>query len=217
MLRSLLAAVIVCTAGMLPARAHGQARAYQHDTYYSLPHFSTGLRLGGGFFTDSNARDLYDGLFYSGVDFKLHFYNLPLAAQTSFDFAGGDGNDPFEFGFAADDIDIFLFNWRVSVLLEPPPAYLGDQYFYVQPYIGGGVGVHHVDEEISSFAGPFFIEDNESRSAFGWHALAGIDFVFGSHASFGVEAMYSDASMDTPLTDLEVGGWAISASFKWHF
>jgi opacity protein-like surface antigen len=208
---------ILVVAVLLPAGVHAQGRAYQRSSYPSLPPFSAGARLGGAFFTDSGARDLYDGLLHSGADFKLHFFNLPLAAQTSFDFSGGDGDDPAGLGFTAEDIDIFLFNWRVSLLLEPPPAYLGDRNFYVQPYVGGGIGVHFVEEEISS-RGPFFIaSESESRSAFGYHAVAGIDFVFASHASFGVEALYTDAAMDTPLTDHEVGGFAISASFKWHF
>jgi len=201
------------------------ARAQQIEVFQSelagMPQLSTSLRLGGGFFTDSDASDAYDGLASSGFDVKFHFGNLPLAAQTGMDFGYGDTNrsDLADAGILADDGDLFLFNWRFSVLLEPPPSYLGDRHFYVQPYVGGGIGVHYAEEEVE-VDGPFpftFIEEDRSETGFGWHAMAGIDFVFHSSLSVGLDVTYTDADMKTPITDLELGALTISAALKFHF
>ena len=83
--------------------------------------------------------------------------------------------------------------------------------------IGGGIGVHHADEELDVDTIFGYAREDSSETGFGYHALAGVDFVFASHFSLGVEGFYAETDFDTPISDLDLRGFSIAATFKVHF
>jgi hypothetical protein len=203
----------------IPSSAWGQ-QYYVEDRGF-FHYASAGLRVGGFVFSDSDADDIYGPLPVFGIDLiKFHFFDLPLAAQTSFDFAGGDGDpDVSGPGVIASDSDIFLFNWRLSLLVEPPPGAWGnrDGSFYVTPYAGGGIGVHYVEETVDVDTVSGSASDTNSDANVGFHIMAGIDFVFAWHFSAGVEFLYTTAEIDGADGDIDLGGFAVTANFKVNF
>ena len=215
---AVLALSLLCAA----PRAHGQEYWTVQDP---LANFSTGFRFGGYVLTDDDARDTYEGLGVFGIDLKYHFFDLPLALSTSFDFLGGDGDpdvtdpDVAVPGIVDADADVQLFNWRLTAVFEPPAGYFGDAYghFYVNPYVGGGLGLHYAWEEIEREGFFFRTETDESSTSIGFHGLAGIDFVFGTFFSAGLEVLYATSTVDGVVSAHDFDGFMITGSLRFFF
>lgn len=211
----LLALALACS-----TRGVATAQEYYVEPYDYFHLGSAALRLGGYVFTDDEAGDIYGALPLLGADFRYHFFSLPLAAQTSFDFAGGDGDPDISGpGVIESDSEIFLFNWRLSLLLEPPPGTFGtrDGSFYVTPYGGGGIGLHYVDEFVEVDTLTFSSEEDETNTDIGFHLVAGIDFVFAWHFSVGVEVFYATSDVDGVIDAIDTDGFGVTATIKANF
>ena len=207
---ALWAAVI----GFAPA----QAQEYWVEES-SRGHLSSGFRLGGYVFADEDLEDIYGGLGVFGLDLKYHLGDSPIAIQTSVDFAGGDGDLDDEPTVLESDADLHIFNWRLSLVLEPPPGYWGDPDtgFSVIPYLGGGIGYQYLREDIEVLTTDVFVDARESESAFGYHAFAGIDFLFDGNVSAGFEVLYTGSDAEGVLDRLDYDGFVFSGSLKFYY
>ncbi len=215
-LTALAAAAFLAGLGIANAQDYYQTAYYPHEHY-----FSVGIRAGGMVLTDEDARDIYDdGVGTFGLDFHFHFFDWPLATRGSFDFSAGDG-DPNESlpGVLDTDADLFLFNSRLSLVLEPPPGFWGSPNgdFYVTPYIGAGVGLHYVEEDVDRLTTFGITHDDDSDANIGFHLVGGIDFTFAEHYAAGLEVLYVHSNLDSTFSSVEFDGIGIMATFKLKF
>lgn len=183
------------------------------------PHLVGGVRAGGFAITDEDADEFYGGLIQYGADARLHIWKLPLAVQAGFDYAFGSGDSddyPGAEGIDAEG-DIVFQAYRLSVLLAPPPGLFGSSGFYVTPYVGGGLGYHILSVDITGDTPVGQLDESVTQTSEGYHALAGIDFVFGSLISVGLEVLWTTVKVEDPLeNELDFGGLSAALTLRVH-
>lgn len=188
------------------------------------PMLSLGLRVGSFSLLESDAQETYGLMPLIGADVKLHLGKLPLAAQTSIDWSFGTGevedkDVPGVTLLKDADSEINVYVWRLTAILEPAPGVWGspDGSFYVTPYVGAGIGLHIVDEEIDGDTALGELSEKASESVVGYHAIGGVDLVFRKSFSLGVEVMYTTAEIENALDeDLDIGGFGAMVTFRFH-
>ena len=181
----------------------------------SFPKTALGLRVGTFQFSDNLADEIFGNSFLVGFDAKHHIGDTPLGISASTDLAIGSG-DVQEFGTPVG-LDTFQLSLRVTGYLEPPPGFFSTDSgnFWVNPYLGAGVGVHFVDVSASALGARAAVSD----VAVGYHLVAGADFVFSRRFSIGPEILWTSADLsDMDFgSDSDVGGLTVSASLKFWF
>ncbi len=189
----------------------------------SFPWVTIGLRGGVFAVTDKDSDEVYGAMLMYGADLKVHIWKLPLAVQLGYDLAKGEGSTDDYAGMDGVDATgrVIFWNYRVSLILEPPPGLFGPKSggFYVTPYVGGGIGQHtiEIDLEGNTQLGPFDKEVRDQR--IGYHALLGIDFVFAKLFSVGLEFMWTTVEVEDPLDSdetLEYGGLSLGLTVRFH-
>lgn len=186
-----------------------------------FPNFTFGARGGSFYLNDSDTEDTYGLLPLIGADAKLHLGRIHLAIQTSFDwsFGTGDVDDIPGVTVVDSDSDITLYAWRVTALLEPIPGTWGSETggFYVTPYLGVGVGLHIVDQDVDADTTLGQLSESASESVVGYHAVGGIDFVFRKTFSIGAEILYTTARIEDALDEkIDIGGFGGTVTLRIH-
>lgn len=141
--------------------------------------------------------------------------------------------------FSSDNLDTRFSNFYISPSLK---AYLPIKDLRL--YIGAGPDYYYSVVKINYNLGTFSYNDTKSYNSFGFHGLAGIEYIFyknpGEHGFFDspvgflIEYKYSkvtisdadedainylNSNLGTSFSkhDLEAGGHNIMAGFRWHF
>lgn len=180
---------------------------------------SFGARFGGFAFRNEVLNHVYGTLPSFGIELKRHFASSFLAASTSLDFYGGQG-DPITFNSTGNS-EVSSLAWRVTAVLQPQPGTWGseDGDFYVNPHFGIGLGYYRFAEEMSvtSQWGHTF-SDRSDLDGFGGHANLGIDCVFQNKFSLGCSLVSSVVNMDAGWQgNTDLGGDALFFNLDGRF
>lgn len=138
---------------------------------------AVGLK-GGHWFSEADA-----SFFGLEIDFNAHFPSLDTLTATK----GGSGTLTL-------DSDVSIYSVTGNILLRYPDG-------SIRPYIGGGGGWFSMEVDdgqiiLAPLGASNLSFKGDSDSAFGWVALAGVDFMITPEVSLFAEYKYSGASFE---------------------
>lgn len=198
-MRKVLFAVIVLVAALIiiPGSSHAESYlsgyvggAFPHDSdadsnvgpaVEGEMSFDNGVAVGlkaGHWFSEMDA-----SFFGVEIDFNAHYPSLDQWTATAMGVTGT----------LTLESDVSVYSVTGNVLLRYPDD-------SIRPYIGGGGGWFSMEVDdgqvILAPLGPNLSFRGDSDSAFGWVALAGVDFMITPEVSAFVEYKYSAASFE---------------------
>jgi hypothetical protein len=183
-----------------------------------LHFFDVGAHVGGFVSNNEDVNRIFGTMPIAGVDAAYHLGSWPLALSTSVDFFGMTGASFASGSNYSMTSDLMGFDWRATLLLEPPPGTwrLPGHDIYFNPFVGGGYGYQEVDLTMhetfnnSSMSQPF--------SGWGAHAVAGVDVVFRRRFTVGASWLGTFYTVsNSQVNDLDLGGNSVLLDVNFRF
>lgn len=174
-----------------------------------LSYSETKFNVKVGHFSPSD--DAMDTIYGSGISYGIDVtswkdkWGLGLGVNR-FEQDG----DPVTLGpvyYASSEIKITSFTSTLLYRLDSPEL---NAHKKIYPYFGVGLGVYHIEEEVTSSIGSV----SASGNVVGAHVLGGIDIPVSESTSLFVEANLSSASIDTAGLGENIGGFTLYGGIR---
>jgi len=178
------------------------------------------LRLGDFSFKRDNLEYVFDNVFFYGIGITRNFSDN-FSMRASVDYISDDSLIWNTAGNTSWQHEISTFSFKTTALLHPAAATLGaSSSGYLNPYLGLGLEMNLTDFYYN-FDDGIRIQSNSDFSV-GVHGLAGIEYVFSSEFSLGLEVSYnaSEATVERANDineELDIGGLSILLNLGFHF